>query len=136
MSGVKAPYKVNKMSDWVKASKLEINKRVAEIEGLNPRIVDGKVSVDSKKVGPFQTSEFYNPCDNWAQAGPLIESYHLSLDIYHCDTDDYGFGENQTLVEVESGGLYFSKHLDLAENVCKAICIVVCLMGTEPRYSV
>lgn len=45
---------------------LEINKRIAEIEGLE---------------GNHSTKALYNPVENWAQGGPLIEKYEVLLDI-------------------------------------------------------
>ena len=66
----------------------EINKRVAEIEGLNPLDRPGRCIIPDwflradKTVGDGDLilGCLYEPATDWAWCGPLVEKYQVTLD--------------------------------------------------------
>jgi len=54
-----------------------IDIEIANLEGLNPKNVNGECYITSTHRG--YTVNPYSPSTNWAQGGPLIDKYQVSI---------------------------------------------------------
>jgi len=68
------------MIDYSKLSDFEINERVAKALRIpfETTYYDEVFTWDDKQSGRFNTRKF-NPCQNWADAGPVVEKYRIHL---------------------------------------------------------
>ncbi len=69
----------------------ELNKRIAEIEGLdNIRMTETNCLIRETTAGGSirMNGVIYSPCTDWSQGGPLIEKYKISVNpVYSSDPD-------------------------------------------------
>lgn len=68
------------MSDWENKTDLQINNAVAEKLGLHVSDVVLFGSVQIKDEFDFWCS--LDPCNSWADAGPVIEEYGITIKRY------------------------------------------------------
>ncbi|MGJ8681635.1 phage protein NinX family protein [Paraglaciecola sp.] len=81
-------------------TEFDINKRCAELMGFNHTKAD--MTVDGNIVINLDTGKDYNPCNNWNDAGPIIEKIFDELMCAVTDWNDVNIPKWERLIDEHS----------------------------------
>lgn len=114
------------MTNYTNLSDFEINKRVAVAAGLS-NIVENAGSVfvasDCRGKNIVPVMGIFNPCNNWSDAGPIIQENYITLGYD-------GFSWEAFSIKWE--GLHYSDWKNYPEEPLR-IAMILFLMGKESK---
>ena len=108
--------------NWSKASDLDINRRIAEIERMRFTVELGRVITP----GRFKA---FSPCTDWYQAGPLILKHEVDVHFFVDENNLHEMGANAEVVECEaiSPNQETIRYRSLKTEALRAAMICICI---------